>query len=140
VFETKSFSETVEENQHFRIELEKLQKVYKKLELDNNELRQRLSQDRERVTEPPPIQKFTQVTKSLARKVMSELGADSSTNLSKESQIDDPRKINKYVRIHHYLFKTYFNRFLPTGLLSTHQKYQLLCKILRKIPFFKLKR
>jgi len=30
------------------------------------------------------------------------------------------------------------NRFLPTGLLSTHQKYQLLCKILPKIPFFKV--
>jgi len=33
-----------------------------------------------------------------------------------------------------------FNRFLPTGLLSTHQKYQLLCKILPKIPFLKVKR
>ena len=33
--------------------------------------------------------------------------------------------------------KTPVNRFLPTGLLSTHQKYQLLCKILPKIAFYK---
>jgi len=32
-----------------------------------------------------------------------------------------------------------FNRFLPTGLLSTHQKYQPLCKILHKITYFKWK-
>jgi len=34
---------------------------------------------------------------------------------------------------------TAVNRFLPTGLLSTRQKYQPLCKILRKITYFKQK-
>lgn len=66
-------------------------------------------------SDPPPIQIITQATKTFARKVLSELGADSSSG--KDSLEDSMRKVNKYVRIKEDHSKVFLcNKFIQHGV------------------------
>ncbi|XP_034256321.1 rab GTPase-binding effector protein 1 isoform X2 [Thrips palmi] len=83
-------------------ELKHLQAVNERLEAELAECRKPVvnsiddrHNERDK-SDPPPIQIITQATKTFARKVLSELGADSSSG--KDSLEDSMRKVNKYAQ------------------------------------------
>ena len=98
--------ETVDESASSRTQIEQelkhLQAVNVRLEAELLECRKTVtgsssgsSEDRhieKEKSDPPPIQIITQATKTFARKVLSELGADSSSTSSKDTLEDSMRK------------------------------------------------
>lgn len=89
--------ETVEESSSSRNqlgdELRKLQTAFRKLEAENALLRSQVSRE---PSDGPQLSLST-VTKTLARKVVSQLGAD-SLSLGPDNIEESFRKVNKYVR------------------------------------------
>lgn len=101
-------TETVEESSSSRSkyesEVKQLRRAYERLELENHELRSLLQQQQTAVDkgerETPILATgvmLSAVTKTLARKVASQLGADASSS-SQDNLEDSMRKVNKYVR------------------------------------------
>ncbi|XP_026280859.1 rab GTPase-binding effector protein 1 isoform X1 [Frankliniella occidentalis] len=100
----ETVDESTDSQNRMELELKHLQACNERLELELAEFRkapmaanEERHQERDR-SDPPPIQIFTQATKTFARKVLSELGADSSSTSGKDSLEDSMRKVNKYAQ------------------------------------------
>lgn len=98
--------------------MKRLRRAYERLELENHELRSLLQQQQttaDKGEKETPILAtgvmLSAVTKTLARKVVSQLGADASSSSSQDNLEDSMRKVNKYVR---NFFTCFFLLFLCT--------------------------
>lgn len=102
---TETVDESTSSQSRMELDLKHLQSLNERLEAELADCRKatvNLSDNRHNEgskSDPPPIQIITQATKTFARKVLSELGADSSSSAGKDSLEDSMRKVNKYVRI-----------------------------------------
>ncbi|KAK3910493.1 Rab GTPase-binding effector protein 1 [Frankliniella fusca] len=94
----ETVDESTDSQNRMELELKHLQAANERLEAELAEYRkssggvnEERSSEKDR-SDPPPIQIFTQATKTFARKVLSELGADSSASSGKDSLEDSMRK------------------------------------------------
>lgn len=137
--------ETVEESSSsrskFESEVKQLRKAYERLESENHELRSLLQQQQQQQGTADKGEKETPilapgimlsaVTKTLARKVVSQLGADASSP-SQDSLEDSMRKVNKYVRNSSTCF-SYYSHALIRKVIWINCWYVVNCSLLHTI-------